>query len=505
MGTDTGYRPYDYIRICDVCLHRYHFSALKPIGELRWACPDDYPGLTANQISRFNARARPLKVRPNKWAKPVSQIPTYQRAEGETFNLIAAAAPADSIGAGSQPTSAAWAAIYMADVVIQGLRPAIWIASAKTTLRACLAYLLTKQHGSPTGFAGTPDNSRYGGILSGLNYDTNLTWTAGVAFLKGFQALGDYNYLLAADRCATFVRHVQSGDLQVTQGTVFPAGGAPYHVGGLASGVVAATGLLAQTYNTQDIGALWFLALLVAARSPSTSYGDGAATSFFSAATAAPLSQMIAELEAFATAGAKTSAGLVSGLSTTQVGTVYTAALASVGGSASWTFPSTFAPETVVQPIRGLYEAGGLTDQVTGLVSWLTSFSANPANATPVQPDSVTVQGNTGVFDAALCPATSMTASAPFMEAAGAQYAWYALGVLSPILAQLSPGLRTAKDTLLMPRRYSAANVDLRYIGPQGVSGLSFQPNGTQSVIQAAKAGMIFRQPPGMYPRVALY
>lgn len=510
MATDTGYANRDFIRICDICLHRFHISDLTPIGELRWACKDDAPGYTAMQVSRINARARPLKVRPNRWAKPVYQIPTYQLAEAATFNFIASVAPAQVQDGSSTATGAAWGAIYMADIINQGLRPAGWIATAKTVLKKCLTYLLTLQYGSPTGPAGTSDNPRYGAVpSSGVSWNTSTTIIAGLAFLKGYQALGDAGYLQAADRVATYLRHVQCGDLQVSAWTVYPSGGGPYHLGGLASGVTDATGLQATTYLTADIFALYFLALLVSARSPSTPYGDGAATSFFSAATQAPLSQMQAELLAFATTGVRDSTAhgsLITGLSSTTPRTVYNAAVNGAGGLAAWSNAATISMTTLALGMRGVYETSGTTSQVSGIISWLLSFTSNVANQTPAQPDSKTIAGVTGTYDPTLCFASFLATSAPFTEAAGALYDWTSEGIISPILAGMSPGLRRAKDTLAVPQRYSAMQLDERYIGPLGFTGLSLQTaTRTPDVLFASRAGMIFRQPPGMYPRVALF
>jgi hypothetical protein len=512
MGfTDSGYTRGDFIRVCDICGHRYHFSQLRPIGELRYACPDDSPGLTAMQISRWNARARPLKIRPNRWAKGITQTPTYQIPEAATFNFIASVAPATIRDFVPSALAGAWAAIYMADIVNQGLRPAGWIATAKASLRTCLNFVLTQQYGAPTGIspAGASSDPRYGGIKLGVNYSTATTIAAGVAFVMGASALGDWSLLAAADRCATSRRHAQCGDLQVSTWTTYPSGGGPYHIGGLASGVVDSTQLQTTSYLTADIAALWFLSLLVAARSPSTVYGDGAATAFFSASTAAPLSQMISELAAFAATGARdsTAAGaFVTGLSTTAPRATYVAATNGGSGTATWTPISTIARDSIAMATLGVFEAFGLNAQVTAIMSWLASFTPNHANATPAQADSKTLAGITGTYDPTLCPADNLTTSAPFTEAAGALYSWSSLGLLSPILAQQTPGLRTSKDQLDAPERVNATEYSFRYLGPIGLSGLNLQPGTTaDNVLLAAKGGMIWRQPPGYYPQVALF
>lgn len=505
MGaTDGGYQRGNFLRVCDICGHRFHWRDLKPIGEMRWACPDDAPGLTAMQISRWNARARPLKVRPNRFAKGFVQTPTYQLPEAASFNFIAQVAPAAARDGASSAPAAAWAACYMADIVTQNLRPPIWIATAKTVLRTCLDYLLTLQ------YVASITDPRYGGIKDGTDYVTATTIAAGIAFVKGAAALGDTTLDLAADRVATYLRHVQCGDLQVSAWTTYPSGGGPYHIGGLASGVSNSTQLLTTSYLLADVAALWFLTLLVAVRSPAMVYGDGAATAFFSAPTAAPLSQMLSELGAFAATGARDSTvagAFVTGLSTTKPQATYGAATNGGAGTGSWTPTATISSEAVALATLGVFQASGMTGQVTAVLAWLAAFAANPANAVPVQRESLTIAGIWGTYNPALCVADNLQASAPFTEAPGAKYSWSSLGLLSPMLSQPgSAGLRTSKDTLSRAQRFSETDVGLIYLGPQGLSGLSLQPAGlTPNVTLAAKGGMIWRQPPGHYPQVALY
>jgi hypothetical protein len=513
VATDTGYSRGDYLRVCDICGHRFHIKDLRPIGELRYACKDDSPGLTAMQISRWNARARPLKVRPNKWAKGITQTPTYQIPEANILNLITTVAPSQVQDGPSTALAAAWAAIYCADLLNQGLRPAGWLSTARAVLARCLTYLLTQQYGSATGIspAGSATNPRYGGILVSGVYDTTTTIAAGLAFTKAYQATGNPAYVQAADHCATFMRHVQSGDLQVSAWTVFPSGGGPYHIGGLASGVTDATGLLTTNYLLRDVAGLWFLSAFAAIQGSGTVYGDAAATAFFSASTAATLATMMAELGAFAATGARDSTAtpvgaFVTGLSTTAPRGTYVAATNGGAGTGAWTVISTIDSDSVALATLGVFMASELNAQVTSVTAWLASFGANSANATPAQPESKTIAGITGTYDPTLCPADNLTTSAPFTEATGALYSWASLGLLAPILSQLTPGLRVPKDALSAPVRTDVIHYNWKQLGPLGLSGLSLQP-GTRAadVVLAAKAGMAYRQPPGYYPQVALF
>lgn len=482
MATDSGYEKGNYLRVCDICGHRFHFRDLTPIGELRFACPDDAPGLTSVQISRFNARARPLVIRPNKWAKDYSQTGIYQLAEGQIFNFITTVSPAGEQDGASDPLSAAWAAVYLADVIAQGKRPLTWDRTARASLSRNLAYLLTLQYGAPTSAnpTGTVDNPRYGGILDGGFRKTSTTIAAGLAFVKAYTATGTTDYLTAADRCATFVRHAQCGDVQTTAYTVFPSGGGAYHLGGLSRFVDNGTGLLDARYEVADVAALWFLRLLANARSTTTQYGDAAATAFFSAATRATLATMISELTTFAETGVhdSTSTSLnVTGLSSTAPRSVYVAALNGLGGAAAWEATTTITTDDFALAIAGLYQANGASAKTAEMMAWLAAFTSNTANRTPADASEEEVfQGITGTYDPALCPADQLVTTAPFTEASGALYDWSSFGLLSPILALAGGAFRTSKDTVSTSVRYTTLDVTNKYLGPIGSSGLTLQP-----------------------------
>lgn len=509
MATDTGYAKRDFLRVCDICGHRFHMSQLKPIGELKFACADDFPGLTSLQISRYNARARPLVVRPNRHAKLISQTPIYQGDEATIFNFIASTAPVETVSGVATAMGAAWSAIYMADVVTQDKRPLKWMATARTVISTCCTYLLTRQFGSPSGFSpsGAVTDPRYGGITDGTatsGPSSTATWTtaktiaAGLAFIKSYSATANPAYLAAADRCATFIRHVQSANLQVTNYTVYPTGGGRYRIGGLASGVADNNGVLSANYYLADVAAAWFLALLGEVRGMSTVYGDAAATASFIAPTTGTITEIIAELTTFATSGVRDSTNggeLTTGLSTTAPRTLYVAATTS-GGDAAWDPTTTIESDDISLALVGLYMANGANDKVTEMVDWLGAFASNVNNRTlATTPESRVLTSITGTYDPTLCPADTLKAAAPFTEADGALYSWSSLGLLSPIYAARSPGLRRSKDQLGVPQRYSALNNYEKYLGPLGSSGLSLQPVLGATDSAAATTGPV----PGMW------
>lgn len=511
MATDSGYERGNYLRVCDICGHRFHFKDLKPIGELKFACKDDAPGLTATQISRFNAKARPLVVKPNKYAKDYIQVPTYQHAEGELFNHVLKVAPAELPDGDNSPEAAAWTALYMAKILLEERRPTIWECDARCKLAECSAYLLSLQYGSSTGPSATSDDPKYGGVLVGTVCDTTITIVAGIAFIYAYRATSVSSYLDAADRVATFLRHAQCGDLQVTAYTVYPSGTARYHVGGFARGYDTTVSYLLDSYDVCDVLGCWFLDLLGEERGTSTEYGDAAATSFFTAKTKASIATMLSELTAFAETGPKDTAAsgaAVTGLSTTAPRETYVAATNGGSGTATWTSQTNVASRPLGMAIRGLYEAGGNTAKVAAMMAWLAAFTANSANATPaaLHPEAV-LQGITGTYDPAVCPADNLKASAPFTESTGARYDWATFGLLAPVLIAQTTDLRASKDALSKVRRYSTKDIGERYLGPIGVSGLDFQPwanttplSGQRSVTAAAMVSLAYREQPGRFP-----
>lgn len=226
MATDTGYAKRDYLRVCDICGHRWHRSKLKPIGEMRLACPDDYKGLTAEQISRHNANARPLVVKAVKNPKPDGFVDIYQQAEARIFNLLVnepvtypdvsryedphyvsagfatayaagrlrgtrrGVAPQDqwqisgARGAplgeeqspeddGTDPAeatimSAAETMRYLYELIVDDRRPRQWIRDSTRKFTELADFLLTRQFGSPSANAylsgAAATTARYGGF-----------------------------------------------------------------------------------------------------------------------------------------------------------------------------------------------------------------------------------------------------------------------------------------------------------------------------------------------------
>ena len=487
MATDRGHDRGDYPRVCDVCGHRFMFSALTPIGELRFACAEDAQGLTANQISKFNARVKPIIVRPRKWAKDYVQTPIYQFSEAAIFNFIAEVAPAGERDGATHALSAAWAAIYMADIVIQEKRPMNWDRTARDVIERCLAVLLPLQL--------TEGGKAWRGGLTtdDLSTDTTLTVAAGVAFVKAYLVTDEPSYLAAAEEAATHVRSVQCSDLRDVAPVTYPGSSAPYRPGGLATAVaIDDDGALTGHYYLRDVYALVLLDALRDIRGEDYQYGS-TLTSGFSASPVASIATMIEELAAFATDGVLVSGSsvLVSGLSTTAPRVQYNASQG--GGSAEW------VTDDDGYPVRDFaLSLAGLNAAASPIASAATAFMAFLASLSSVDGD----------FDPALCPPTVIdTFDAGFSEGEASLYDWASLGLLSPILSQTPATFKTSKDALSTARRFNSVDVTAKFVGVDGLSTFEPRPitpatSGTYdtSVVRAARAGLAYRQDPGRYP-----
>lgn len=470
-----------------------------------WDC--DAPGdRIREQEDAAIARQRPFRFLPVPNAKPQDYSNPYnwQAEEAQIFNLIASASPGNTPGAGPSVFAAGPAAAYMADVVTQGTRPAAWIATAKTSVVTNVAYLLTQQGGAPTGPIIAAADARYGGVKSSSStYSAHATIGAGIAFVKAYVAIGTPDYLAAANRCATYLRRSQCGDVQATKHTVFPLGGAPYHVGGIDASVADATGLQSGSFLIDDGWALVFFAALGAVVGLSATYGDAAATTAFTAATQATLSTMIVELASFLEAGpfdSAASGAKVSPLSTTAPKSTYAAFLSDGSGSGSWGSPSTVTGIGIATALAGLFAVNGSDGTVTGVLAWLAAIAPNPANATPAaNSPQQTLSGITGTFSPATSPATSYVTAAPFTEATGALYDLGALGVLAPVLNSTNvAALKNSRSIVSPIEPFSVNDLAGKYLGTLGRAGLSLQPRSTAttttlSVANAAQFGAVYR------------
>lgn len=510
MGdTTTSYTPYDYRRVCDECGSLFQRSQLHR--KYNWILCDtcDAPGdRIREEEDAAIARQRPFRILPVPNAKPLQPYSPYEWGTEEAilFDFVLQTAPARNPGGPSDVSAAAWAVSYLSDIVAQGTRPAVWLSSATTKIVSLCTYLLSQQYGSPTGVASTAPDPRYGGFNVSGSYVTATTIAAGLAFVKAYKAVGAPEHLNAANRCATFIRHAQCGDIQATKQTVYPHGGSAYHVGGLAASVADSTQLQSNLFNLADTYAVVFLELLGTILTPSATYGDASSTSFFTAPTQATLATMISQLVAFAETGpfdSGNSGAATAGLSTTAPKVTYNAYLSDGTGTGTWGTPTTVPGAVVAMALAAIFAANPADPLASAVATWLLAFTPNAANATPTtNSPQQTLNGDTGIYDPTIAPATALQAAPPFTEATGALYDLAALGVLSPPLSALSAAtLRNGREALASGQPFTVFppnNFALRYPSTLGRAGLSLQPNSgsgvvTPDVVLAAQFGAVFR------------
>lgn len=504
--TTTQYVPRDYRRVCDQCGNLYNRSELHRKGPWIYCSSCDAHGeRIREEEDAAIARQRPFRILPVPNAKPlVADEPyDYQAEEAQVFDLILQVAPARNIGGATSPLATAWAISYLCGIVSQGTRPSGWVTSARSKATSLYATLVNLQYGSTGGPAATVQDPRYGGFAEGTSQLAGTTIAAGIAFLKAYTVLGVADALAAANRCATWLRHSQCGDVQLTTWhTVYPSGGSPYHVGGFSATVLTSNGMQSGIYSVADGYGIVFLKALAAVVGASSVYGDAGSTSYFSAATSASLSTMISELAAFIETGPKDSAhgdANTPGLSVTAPKLAYTAFLSNSTGTGTWSGAPTGS--SIAQAVAGLYANDPSDTLIPAVVSWLNSLTANAANATPsTNTPQQTLNALTGTYDPTVAPPTSLTTSAPFTEATGASYDLSALGLLSTVLASTNATqLKASRKTLSHAQQYSTFDLGSRYLGPIGRAGLSLQPNTstgsiyTPDVVLAAQFGAIYR------------
>jgi hypothetical protein len=433
---------------------------------------------------------RRREMPPPKFVIPPRYNESYYEPEAQVFSSVASA-----VLTSTSPNDLGWMGNYLADMVQQGKRPTRWTDRATTLLKSCCDSLLTLQYGAPTGPAPsiTVEKARYGGFGDGTTLYTASTAIAGVALAKGYQVLGTQTYLDAASRCAHFLRHMQCQDLD-SGGNAIQWNGGPYHTGGFSVGVTASSTIAWTTQqNLFDTIGAWFLTLLGSIQGTTTSYG-AASSSDFSGSTVATLATMITEAVSFAVLGAYDvfqNSARVTGLSTTYPRAYYSpqsAGAAGMGTWGLWAAPAGTLPLSVLYgrdfaaALFSLNYIGGSSATVNAVYDWLMTFTANSANAPPAE-DPLRLIGNTqGVYNPKIAIAdmldlTDTNGNPAKVEHVGAAYDWAATALLAPIASVRTPAdFATSKGSISTPQPTSAGwDPQLKYIGPYGKSGLSFQ------------------------------
>lgn len=515
MDTTAGFKRGDYKRACDICGHPWKRSQLRPIGQGRLACPDDYQGLTAEQISRYNASVPPLTVRAHKNVRFATDTGVYQLDEALIFNAVCTFArtartvgPTGALINAVNPESAGHAACYLAGIIDEGTRPVSWINRAKVALDSLCTYLAAQQYGDPTGPAiNTPTtDALYGGIVTGTTFNVKDTALAGEAFLASFRFTGQQQYLQRADRCATYLRHQQRMDLSTVRFTsTAPLGTGRRYLGGWpVSTTTAKIGNLG--FFVESAFCLRFLALIRAIRGGSATYGEVTPGADFASSTLGTLDQMIAEAKAFYYTGVIPAGGsvAVSGFSSTTAAGFFSSFLSSAtSGDGLWHgFPGAqITGSHFALALYGAFTVDGLTDLISGIYGYLMSATSNPSFQTAAGASPKTVAaGLTGNYDPTIALASVLNVTPP--QNGSSTYDFSTAGPLAALRVASGLDVRGLKEALARPRRQfadSQPHQGLYFaLGPIGASGLSFQIPGTTNVdlIAAAKLGLAYRFAP---------
>lgn len=503
--TGTGYRRKDNKRACSLCGHVWFFKEMTYRGLGRYYCPDDAAGMTAEEINKHNARAKPLLIKNAKAPLHQTENSSYSLSEGDVFRLVmdfaGVAEYVDQNGAVvltvQYVSSVAQAGLYLSDLVNDGNRPEL-VAPARAKMLALADQLLALQYGSPTGPspAEITTSMLYGAMFgpAGLAFslDTEL---AGKLFLRAYAASGGTKYIDGADRCAMWLRGMQRTDA----GAIYYAvsGGSRLRVGGFANSMLLTPREVRGACSQADMG-LSFLADLKVVRGGSYQYGV-APGGDFALTTTATIDEMIAEAIGFYFDGTFRGQAL---FSTTAPKAYFDTPMADGSGSDAFAnYPGTdgswyLRSAEFATGLRSLYDYEGATARVRSLVAWLRGFTySDDGDPTfcPAQYLTVTTQ-----------PGTSTTVND------GTIYDLEAGALLAPVTSASGFSIREFKDVLNNKAKLTADSTDIYglkngvgfpyasvYPGPTGQ--LNFDgtaPMASRWVEQAAALGGIYRLGP---------
>lgn len=522
MATVPNHHRSSYKRACDLCGHPWPFYKLTYIGQQRWACEDDYRGLTAEQLSRLQMRMRPLLVKPRPHAKLQGEVPQYVGSEAFLFNLICRfGATAASVGyggyaiGGANVREAGSAGIYLAGVLAENKRPLSWMRQALSALMAVGTFMRSTQYGDPSSaHAGEAVSSvLYGGLLTSFGtVDCLSTANGGLTFLALWSLTGDATWLAAADRVAAFLRNQQRSDARAT-GYSTDSAATRLFVGAWPLFTVAATKVSTYEYDTAYAMALWFCARYRDARGAGQVLGLAAPAGDFTSATQGSVQDMIDDaIQFYVTGKFPYAVGGSPNIAPLSATTPQSYAL--------FTGPDTFQIHDLgfglfgffdgelSSGLRGLYELEGYTPRVAAIFEWLMSFTSNPAweipdgaNLYDIEADFIGTYDPTVAIAAYLATANGQAQSPTLATNALPYLSLRSTGLLGPLYNASGRDLRTIKDAMAVPRFAPPDRESARMIGFDGICGLSFQSLGSNgSMEQMAQTALIYRAEPKGFP-----
>lgn len=537
----------DFGRVCDVCGRLRPGKGFRIVAN-RWIC-DRHPSYVPREQLDRVPYVELGAPKPIPGAKPVNWTDTYEIAEAQILELMAyaplfelsvvASAPVARSFDGTGP--AAYAAIYLYDLIADARRPARWTTYAEGLLRTLGDWLVTHQRGGPSVSGFTSADIQWGGYSTTPGSSTDSFFPSdaaagGLALLRAYQVFGSQKYLDAARACAWFLRGAQCGDKLASRPSSSDAAGAsPFHFGMWTNRVTLSGGVydFDHRYHVFNYGiGLEFLVAYLAVVGDEV-IGSSTTGAVFTASRAALVSTAIAEARAFWRDGAYSvdDAAVVVGLSSATPREFFDAYPANKGlftGRGSWQFnDGALSVGTVVSglgwagALRGLHAVGDAL--ATTLFDWLMTFTSNPTfevSATTHAYGQVTFTsandralyaGLAGTYNPKYALATTLkvrSAGAAVTTNGSSLYSLATAGMLAALYStRQQTSFATLKDALSVPRPRFREGFDPRdgqylYLGPLANSGLSFQPYTSaalgrlQSIPQAALTGNVYRYAP---------
>lgn len=466
MAILTPYKVNSYRRLCDIC------GRPRQIEEIRFsegvAICSLHPGFrTAAQLNRINARTRPIRILPVPQPKPLAPIDTWTAEESQIFNFVLQTAPFDTVdvtaSAGAVTglksyESYGWALVYLTAILTENKRPLAWLNAARTKAIALGNELLTLQNPTTIVSSISGGFNRQKLIGGGSAHYALDNAIACAALCRLYTATGDPLFLGGARNAAHFL---------ATLHAVNWWSGSNVYYGALPQARVGAA--IVTNYYPSGLLGLWALSLVQGLLGDIT---VGQANALGGVVPARPISEIIAAIRAF-------------WLPFTTIPGEYFAA------GISW-FNVRPPSDGWATALFSLSEVDGVSGQVSALWDHLMSYTSGPGIPEP--------------YDPSLALATVLNAST--VKNDSSFYDWGTAGLLAKITAARNrAAVKRVKDVLAEPRaRYatphSPAGAETLYLGPLGISTLAFAPvtSGTstrvQSVVRAAKAGLIYRQQP---------
>jgi hypothetical protein len=278
-------------------------------------------------------------------------------------------------------------------------------------------------------------------------------------------------------------------------------------------------------YNLDSFGACLSALDLLKDIAGDITVGDAAPSGEFNAATAASLSTMISEAEAFWLNGAQSAfqGPVIVGLSPETPKNNFSSFRSDVSTSGGWELygGDQILSEGFAIAIRALYDLHGETTLVREAFNWLMSAASNPAfEPEPGASDKQIASGLTGTYD----PTFAQCITLKVKDAAGNQtlingadyYSFATCGYLAPLLSKYQPaGFLGFKNRMSDPvYRVAADDIDRQvpWYDPHliGYAGLSMQALDVGGFFtyseSVAAVGDIYRYAPQAYhePREAL-